>query len=83
MCYICKYHPTSTLYFVLFFLQDSALESSLPVLDLIDAMKAGAIDYSLVVKSPGAEVRAHLLKILAKLAKLAVMLSWLLQNGLP
>jgi len=33
--------------------QDPALKSSLPVIDLIDAMVPGAIDYSVVIKSPG------------------------------
>jgi len=33
--------------------QDPALKSSLPVIDLIDAIKEGAIDYSVVKKSSG------------------------------
>ena len=51
--YIWKYHPTNAINLVLFFLQDPALKSSLPVIELIDAMSSGVINYSFVIKSSG------------------------------
>ena len=53
LLYYCKYNPTNAINHVLFYLQDPALKSSLPVIDLIDAIKEGAIDYSVVKKSSG------------------------------
>ena len=50
LLYYCKYNPTNA---ILFYLQDPALKSSLPVIDLVDAIKEGAIDYSVVKKSSG------------------------------
>ena len=60
--YIWKYHPTNAINLVLFFLQDPALKSSLPVIELIDAMSSGVINYSFVIKSSGTlgeEVSSH------------------------
>ena len=60
--YIWKYHPTNAINLVLFFLQDSALKSSLPVIELIDAMRSGVIKSEFVIKSSGElgeEVSSH------------------------
>ena len=60
--YIGKYHPTNAINLVLFFLQDPALKSSLPVIELIDAMRSGVIKSEFVIKSSGElgeEVSSH------------------------
>ena len=62
LLYHCKYNPTNAINLALFYLQDPVLKSSLPVIDLVDAIKEGAIDYSIVKKSSGklgAEVSSH------------------------